>query len=344
MPPPTAHNERYNSRVASQPIALRTVSGTLPGVARDECDLAATLQSGQVFRWRFDAGDGAWRGFIEHGYAVKLSQGDGDTLFYELTGNIAAAPDAERAVRRFLRLDDLRLADAAETWAGADAHFAEAWANHPGIRVVRQDPHECFFSFLCASVAPIARIGAMLKAVASECAGDAYGVFPPAPCLADTSEETFRALGLGFRAKRIAEAARRVAALPSGFLRDLRQATPADAKRELVTFFGVGEKIADCVALFSLDKDAAIPVDTHIWRMARAWYLPELADASLTAANYAKVGQAFFDRFGDRCGWAQQTLFYRAAVGARSGGKTKRVRVSGLPSAPGSSAPADAKT
>ncbi|MBC8142531.1 MAG: hypothetical protein H7Y38_13955, partial [Armatimonadetes bacterium] len=63
--------------------------------------------------------------------------------------------------------------------------------------------------------------------------------------------------------------------------------------------------------------NAAIPVDTHIWRMARAWYLPELEGSALTATNYAKVGTAFHDRFGDYCGWAQQVLFYRAAVGAR---------------------------
>ncbi|MBC7804807.1 MAG: hypothetical protein H7145_01530, partial [Akkermansiaceae bacterium] len=100
-------------------------------------------------------------------------------------------------------------------------------------------------------------------------------------------------------------------------LASLRSVSHDDAKRELTTFFGVGEKIADCVCLFALDKDAAIPVDTHIWRMARAWYVPELAGTSLTAASYAKVGQAFLDTFGDKCGWAQQTLFYRAAVGSR---------------------------
>ena len=294
----------------------QTFSGAITDVPRAELDLAATLRSGQVFRWRFDTEIGAWRGFIENGYALTLSQGDNDAVTYELTG-AATDADALTAVRRFLRLGDFSLADAAEEWASADAHFAEAWVNQPGVRVLRQNPHECFFSFLCASVAPIARIGGMLQAVSRECVGDAFGAFPSASCLAETSEETFRALGLGFRAKRVAEAARRVAALPPGFLADLRNVSHDEAKRELTAFFGVGEKIADCVALFSLDKDAAIPVDTHIWRMARAWFLPELAGSALTAANYAKVASAFHDRFGDYCGWAQQVLFYRAAVGAR---------------------------
>ena len=31
---------------------------------------------------------------------------------------------------------------------------------------------------------------------------------------------------------------------------------------------GIGPKVAACVALFSLDKHAAIPVDTHVWQIA----------------------------------------------------------------------------
>lgn len=303
----------------SSQLFPRTFSGHIAGLPNEELDLSATLRSGQLFRWRFDTEKGAWRGVIEGGHVLHLSQsGDSDTLYWELTGTVESAPNAETTVRRFLRLGEVNLAESGEIWSSADPHFAEAWASHPGIRVLRQDPQECFFSFLCASVAPIARIGSMLQAVSRECAGDAYGAFPTPACMAEVSEETFRTLGLGFRAKRVAEAAHRVANnLPPGFLASLRNVSHEEAKRELTTFFGVGEKIADCVCLFSLDKDAAIPVDTHIWRMARAWYLPELASTSLTAASYAKVGQSFLNTFGEKCGWAQQTLFYRAAIGSR---------------------------
>ena len=301
-----------------QGIIENVESGRIPSLRREDLDLAATLRSGQVFRWTEDS-DGAWAGTIGERRVRFVQESDG-ALTWEADG-----PEGERAVREFLRLDDADLPVLAERWCAADEHFAEAWTQQPGIRVLRQDPAECFFSFLCASVAPIRRISHMLRAVAGaygEPLGSLSGVpltaFPRAARLAEADEETLRGLGLGFRARRVAEAAQALALLPENRLRTLRE-EPADvAKRELMGFFGVGEKIADCVSLFSLDKDGAIPVDTHIWRMARFWYAPDLAGRTLTPAAYARVGEAFRDRFGPLAGWAQQTLFYRAAVGGRS--------------------------
>ena len=289
--------------------------GRIDGLRPDDLDLAATLVSGQAFRWKRD-GEGFWRGMVG---AVRVSlrqEEPGDPLEFATD----AVGDREDFVRRFLRLDDFDLPAHAQEWVSRDALFADAWRQRPGVRILRQDPEECFFAFLCASVAPIPRIGAMQQAVAAAFGtdrGDGWVAFPSATELAArATEERLRALGLGFRARRVLEAARALAELPPDHLAALReQATHAEAKRELRAFFGVGEKIADCVCLFALDKDGAIPVDTHIWRIAQTHYAPDLAGKSLTEANYARATQAFHDRFGAWAGWAQQTLFYRAAVG-----------------------------
>jgi 3-methyladenine DNA glycosylase/8-oxoguanine DNA glycosylase len=73
---------------------------------------------------------------------------------------------------------------------------------------------------------------------------------------------------------------------------------------------GVGAKVADCVSLFSLDKDDAIPGDTHVRQMVERHYAPELAGKSLTPTVYAAIGDALRNRFGPMAGWAQQYLFY----------------------------------
>jgi N-glycosylase/DNA lyase len=287
-------------------------SGKITGLRTEDLDLDATLSSGQVFRWNRDA-EGVWRGMVGT-RRMRLQQSeDGATLYWEADGPVGESP-----VRSFLRLDDVDLPAMAEDWSRTDSHFAEVWTRYPGIRVLRQDPDECFFSFLCASVAPIARISNMLRAVAAEAGtpldeGE-YRTFPTAAQLSTVTEERLRELGLGFRAARVAAASRRLTELPATHIADLRHATHADARKTLTAFEGVGAKIADCIALFSLDKDGAIPVDTHIWRLACNRYAPELAGRSLTPANYDRVTAAFQDRFGPYAGWAQQILFYRVAV------------------------------
>jgi N-glycosylase/DNA lyase len=248
---------------------------------------------------------------------MRLSQSTGgSTLFFAADG-----PHAEASVRSFLRLNDLDLPALAQEWCRADSLFAEAWGQQPGVRLLRQEPEECFFSFLCASVAPIRRISGMLTAVAGECGtevGVGFRAFPAADQLRCVHEDRLRELGLGFRARRVAEAARNLAEMPPNWLLSLRQ-MPHEAARDALCqrFFGLGWKIADCICLFSLDKDGAIPVDTHIWRMAQARYTPELSGKSLTPANYRRVTAAFHERFGENAGWAQQILFYRAAVGGK---------------------------
>lgn len=291
-------------------------SGRIVGLRHEDLDLRATLRSGQTFRWT-PGEDGSWTGTIrDQRVWLRQSEGDGSLDW------AADGPGGEAVIRDFLRLADVDLPALAADWRVRDPYFAASWARQPGVRVLRQDPPECFFSFLCASVAPIARISRMLRAVA-----ETYGEplpplgdvslwrFPSAQRLVGADEAALRALGLGFRARRVVEAAERVAELPENWLSDLRGQPAADCKRELLRFFGVGEKIADCVALFSLDVDDAIPVDTHIWRMARTRYAPDLAGRSLTPAAYARVGEAFRNRFGPYAGWAQQTLFYQAAIG-----------------------------
>lgn len=272
-------------------------------LSEQELELDATLFSGQLFRWQRQE-DGWLTGYVGS-ERLRLRQ-TGETL--ELDGS------TEATVRRFLRLDELALAEQAHRWCASDPLFASAWKRQPGLRLLRQDPHECFFSFLCASVAPIARISKMLQAVCEEASGDPLGPFPTLEALLTLRESQLRARGLGFRAERVIAAARTLAGKPDGWLDSLRGKPLAEIERELTQFPGIGRKIADCIALFSLDADAAVPVDTHIWRIAKAHYAPELRDASLTPANYERAVSAFQRKFGPYAGWAQQTLFYQQAV------------------------------
>jgi hypothetical protein len=134
--------------------------------------------------------------------------------------------------------------------------------------------------------------------------------FPTLDQLSRVSEEDYRAMGIGYRAKFMSESVAKVidrGGLP--WLQSLRTVPHAEARAALLELTGVGMKVADCVCLFSLDKADVVPVDTHVWKIA-VEYMPHLADSkSLTPRIYDSVLAHFKDKFGSHAGWAHQILF-----------------------------------
>ena len=142
--------------------------------------------------------------------------------------------------------------------------------------------------------------------------------FPTINSLAEVSEDHMRSLGMGYRAKFLINSAKYLESQPNGgnqWLQSLRSASISLSSRlevqtKLQELPGVGRKVADCVALFSLDQAEAIPVDTHVWDIAVRDYSSALKDAkSLTPTIYEQVGDIFRSRFTDKAGWAHSVLF-----------------------------------
>jgi N-glycosylase/DNA lyase len=192
------------------------------------------------------------------------------------------------------------------------------------VRILRQDPFECLISFVCSSNNNISRIAQMVDALRAAYGarlgelppelslGRAFHAFPSAPALAGAAPDALRALGVGYRAPFIQGTAAGVVGLGGeGALAALRAAPRLAAQAALLAFPGVGLKVADCVALFSLDQADALPVDTHVWAIACRDLDPTLRAArSITPAVYARVGDLFRARYsGGHAGWAHSVLF-----------------------------------
>lgn len=275
-------------------------------------DLRWTLASGQAFRWR-EAADGWWVGVVR-GSVLRI-RGEGPAYAWEAYPSLPEPGFWDD----YLRLG-FDLAGAYRELGARDPHLAAAFRSWAGMRILRQDPTETITSFLCATATSIPRIVRAVEGMSrirgapiAEIDGHAYHAFPaPEAFTAEAVPMLECECNLGYRARRLVAAMEVAAAKPAGWADGLRALPYAEARAELMALPGIGPKVADCICLFALDKDEAVPVDTHVRQLAVELYLPGMARRSLTANAYAEIAGAFRARFGDRAGWAQQYLFLHA--------------------------------
>ena len=98
------------------------------------------------------------------------------------------------------------------------------------------------------------------------------------------------------------------------WLNSLRNLSYVEIQSALTTLPGIGRKVADCVALFSLDQIDAIPVDTHIWAITNRDYssysrLLLNSPKTLTDKIYQEIQRIFKEIFEVYAGWAHSLLF-----------------------------------
>ncbi len=167
-----------------------------------------------------------------------------------------------------------------------------------GIRLLRQDPWETLCSFIVSQNNNIPRIKKIIAALCEKYGDrteDGLGfAFPTARALADAGEEAIFQLKTGFRAKYIADAARRVADGELDLDATLQCEDYDECERTLMQVKGVGPKVAACALLFGFGKTEAYPIDTWMKKVA-AKYFDNGPDPK---------------KFGKYAGVAQQYLFY----------------------------------
>jgi N-glycosylase/DNA lyase len=131
--------------------------------------------------------------------------------------------------------------------------------------------------------------------------------------------------GLGYRAKYVWETARKVASGEFN-IEGLKKESYKKAREKLLTLPGVGLKVADCVALFSLEKLEAFPVDVWIKRVILRHYANHFErdfvrkislKKSLTMAEYERLSLFGREYFGVYAGYAQEYLFHFERIKSR---------------------------
>lgn len=192
-----------------------------------------------------------------------------------------------------------------------DAIMRDAVNYGNGIRILNQDLWETLISFIISASNNIPRIKKIIELLAKnfgephQYCGNTYYSFPNPEKIAVLKEEELAVIRAGFRNKYILDCAKNVV-LGKINLEAIKSMSTAEAKKALMNIKGVGNKVSDCVLLFSMARKDAFPIDVWIKRITEYCYFGGNEE---TVGNISKFAAS---RFGELGGMAQQYLFFYA--------------------------------
>lgn len=190
----------------------------------------------------------------------------------------------------------------------ADKKLVPAINEKYGVRILNQQFSETLMSFIISQTKQIPQIKQVVNTISErygKCVGEYLGKqyysFPDINALKAITKEEFLECKAGFRAEYLVEAAK---FLENRMNEDFfSEYTYDEAKAKLMSIKGVGEKVANCVLLFSLGYRNAFPVDVWIKRTMEDLYFHKETNKTVIQ----KFGEERFKEYG---GYAQQYLFY----------------------------------
>lgn len=265
----------------------------------DHFNLKKTFECGQCFRWD-EVDKDEFIGVVD-GKVMHIKEDDGVFTFYDT--------DKEYFDSFLNNYFDFNLDyNEIDKKISTDDHIKKCIEYGKGIRILKQDLFETIISFIISANNNIPRIKKIIGAICEKYGneidykGKKYYSFPTYKDLKDVTKEEFHELKMGFRDKYLVDAIHKI---NSGEI-DLDKLTnmpTLEAKKELMKIKGVGEKVSDCILLFSLKRLELCPMDVWVKRIFENRY--GLSD--LTFENGFNLAK---NNWGEYAGIAQQYLFY----------------------------------
>jgi N-glycosylase/DNA lyase len=275
---------------------LRQVRPRLAMLSLYKVNLEHTINSGQVFLWERDGA--AWYGIngqdvLKVEKTVKSYQNARYDLFRD-------DDDFKRVIRQI----------------GADDIVKNATRRFSGLRLIRQDPFQCYISFIVSANSNIRNIRSSLQKMAQkfgkkvEFDGKKFFLFPTPSKVAGATLSELASCGLGYRAGYVKRAA---TAVDDGMINldYLKKVDYSVARDQLCKIDGIGNKVADCIMLFSLEKTEAFPLDRWMIRGLQQYYPSRFSfdGKSITEKKYQLLHDEIVKYFGRYAGYCQQFLF-----------------------------------
>ena len=200
------------------------------------------------------------------------------------------------------------------TLSRVDENLAKSISYGEGIRLLNQDLWETLISFIISANNNIPRIKKIIENLSKKYGkeivfqGKSYYTFPSPEELKDVTINDYREVGLGFSDKYVKKTTQMILEQQVDLEEISRIDKTDEIKEKLMEFPGVGEKVADCILLFSnLKRLDAFPIDVWVRRVMKELYFPEEDEKSL---NKRKIQELAYKKYKNLAGIAQQYLFY----------------------------------
>lgn len=264
------------------------------------------FECGQCFRWN-KQDDGSYIGVF--GNNVMRVEKKNDRIIFKgiCDGDIKSICDEYFDLNRDYEKikNELSLID----------EFLKTSINYgSGIRILNQDLWECIISFIISANNNIPRIKKIIERISEKYGnkicfeGKEYFTFPTPEQLSKATVEDLRGLGLGFRDVRVYNTTKIILENKVD-LHTLESMDNSNSIREeLLKLDGVGEKVADCIMLFStLKRLDVFPIDVWVRRVMNELYIKAEDETKINKKEIRKIAE---EKYKNLAGIAQQYLFY----------------------------------
>lgn len=264
-------------------------------------DLSQTLECGQCFRfYKQDEQDYV---VVAYKHLLHIRQ-EKDKLIFLNT-------DKETVEKLWIPYFDLErdYGEIKDFLLRKDDILEDAIKEKHGVRILNQEFHEMLISFIISQNKQIPHIKQLVKRISEnygeyigEVNGEKYYSFPNVEALGQITEDDFRKMKTGFRAPYLYDAAQKLSKSEIS-IEVLSGLSEEETRKKLIEVKGVGEKVANCVMLFSLGFRAAFPIDVWIKRIMETLYFEGQDTTKDRIQVFAK------ELYGEYGGYAQQYLF-----------------------------------
>ena len=257
-----------------------------------------SINSGQVFLWEKNGND--WYG-INGQDILKINKNGIIKSLLNSKTNFFRKNDNMQEIIKSISKDEI---------------VKKSVKQYVGLRIFKQDPFQCMISFIISSNSNIQKIKSSLEKISKKFGtkvkiqNKEFFLFPKPEKLANASIEEIKKCGVGYRAPFIKQASKMIVLKKINF-KYLEKCDYQEAKKNICLIPGVGNKVADCILLFSLNKLEAFPLDTWMIKILEKYYSNQfnIETKTITEKQYQILHEKIVNYFGPYCGYAQQFLF-----------------------------------